>query len=124
MTPNDEKAPEVRIIGRADQKAQAAAMIGAHELRLFTYYQPYDLRHADQYAALVAVYRQEFNRDCPAPAGGGDSPIRYLLVFDGEPVLLTEAEVPAFVFGAAISKGEGRGWTSATKVLYRDGLLS
>lgn len=116
-----EHRPEARITGTPREKAQASAMVGAHDLRLFTLMQPYDLRHADQYAALCAVYAQEFDRECPAPAGGGDSPIRYLLVVNGEPVLLPEAQVPGAVFFAALVKG---GWDAALKVLHDDEILS
>jgi hypothetical protein len=97
-------------------------MIGSHELNLFTYMQPYDLRRRDQVAALHAVYQSEFDR--PAPAGvanPGDAPVRYLIVFAGEPILLTEAEAPATIFGMAIAK---LGWIAGTKVLYRADLLS
>lgn len=113
--------PEARITGSPREKAQASAMVGAHDLRLFTLMQPYDLRRADQYAALCAVYEQEFARKCPAPAGGGDAPIRYLLVVAGEPVLMPEAQVPGAVFFAALVK---EGWTAALKVLHDDEILS
>jgi hypothetical protein len=115
-----DKTPSVPITGSPEQKAQTAAIVGGHTLKLFTYYQPYDLRHADQAAALRAVYRTEFNRECPL-ASHGSAPVRYLLVVDGEPVLLPEAEVPPFVIGIAFGK---LGWHAALKVLYRDGILS
>ena len=114
------KAPEVAITGSPEQKAQTAAIVGGHTLKLFTYYQPYDLRRADQAAALDAVYRTEFNRPCPVTSPDG-APVRYLIVVDGEPVLLREALVPATVFGMAIAK---LGWTAAIKVLYDAGILS
>lgn len=116
-----QEAPEPRITGNPREKAQAASMVGAHDLRLFTYLQPYDLRHGDQYAALCSVYRTDFGRECPAPAGGGDAPVRYLLVVEGEPVLMPEAQVPGAVFFAALLK---QGWHSALKVLHDDEILS
>jgi hypothetical protein len=115
-----DKTPEVAITGSPEQKAQQAAMLGGHNLRLFTYLQPYDLRHADQAAALRAVFRSEFNRECPLRKHA-NAPVRYLFVVDEEPVLLAQDDVPAFVFGAAIAK---LGWTAATKVLYDAGILS
>jgi hypothetical protein len=114
-------APEVRITGDPRAKAQAAGMVGGHELRLFTYMQPYDLRQGEQYAALCALYRKDFDRECPAPPGGGDAPVRYLFVVDGEPVLMPEAQVPGAVFFAALIK---QGWGAALKVLHDDEILS
>lgn len=117
---NENPAPPVPITGRDDQKAQAAAMVGAHKLRLFTYYQPYDLRRDDQRAALEAVYRTVFNRPCPVTAPG-DAPVRYLFLVDGQPFLLPEAAVPPFVLGVAAGK---LGYAVAREVLYDEGILS
>lgn len=116
----DDKTPAVPITGSPEQKAQQAAMVGGHTLKLFTYLQPYDLRHADQFAALRAVYRSEFNRECPVTSYAG-APVRYLFVVDEEPVLLPEAAVPPTVFGMALAR---LGWTAALKVLYDAGILS
>jgi hypothetical protein len=115
-----DKTPPAPITGSPEQKAQTAAIVGGHTLKLFSYYQPYDLRHADQFAALRAVYRTEFNRECPLTAYGS-APVRYLLVVDDEPVLLPEAAVPPFVLGIAFGK---IGWSGALKVLYDMGILS
>lgn len=111
--------PEVRIKGRDDQRAQAAAMAGMTTHKLFTYLQPYDLRRPDQYAALAAVYRS-MNRECPVTTPG-DAPVRYLLIVAGEPFLLPEADVPPFVLGAAAAK---LGVEAAKDVLYAEGILS
>jgi hypothetical protein len=116
--PHPDAAP-LPVAGRDDQKAQTAAMIGAHNYRLFTYLQPYDLRREEERAALAAVYLGEFDTVCPVTAPG-DAPVRYLFVIDGRPALVPEADVPPFVFGIALGK---LGWEAALAVLYADDLL-
>ncbi len=114
-------APDQQVTGTAAQKAAASAMIAAHNLGLFTLIQPYDLRRAEELAALIAVYRSEpFSRACPVD-GPGDAPVRYLFVVGGEPVLMREAGVPDFVFGAALV---ARGWEAALQVLHQPDILS
>jgi hypothetical protein len=115
-------APAVRITGTPEAKAKHACMVGSHELRLFTYMQPYDLRRRSQVDALRALYESEFKR--PAPAGidsPGDDPVRYLIILDGEPILLPQNEAAPTIFGMAIAK---LGWEAGIKVLHREDLLS
>ncbi len=109
----------VRITGTPETRAQTAAMVGSQKLKLFVYWQPYDLRDGDQRDALAAVYRTTFHRECPVKAPGA-APVRYLLAVDGVPYLLPEAAVPPFVLGAAAAR---LGEQAAREVLYEAGIL-
>jgi hypothetical protein len=124
-------------------RAKNALMIASQELRLFAYHQPYDLDDPEQRAELEHTLATEFNRTIEMPAPGvpsartavrggrpaGAAGVFYLIVLrqrgagrtTGEPVLVPESDVLAFVFGFALA-ASGRG--AAQRVHYRTGMLT
>lgn len=116
--------PPVRIA--VDQpiatKAKQALMIGSQELRLFAYRQPYHLGHVDQREALLETLNTEFRRTTALPPKSVSGRlVVYLVVADGEPVLIPENDVLAWVLAYALAKG---GRAAADRVSYRPDMLT
>lgn len=126
--------PPFRIAARqaVATKAKQALMIGSGELGLFGYRQPYNLGYASQRAALLQTLSAEFGRGAELP----DQPasekqqvqgqefatlVVYLVVADGEPILIPEVEVLPWVFGYVFAKA---GRDVAQRVSYRAEMLT
>lgn len=103
-------------------KAKQALMIGFQELRLFAYRQPFHLGYSEQRESLLHTLHTEFNRGVTLPAEDTSKKlVVYLVVFEGEPLLLAEHEVLPWVFAIALAKG---GRAMAERVSYRPEMLT
>jgi|ERR1051325_9042270 hypothetical protein len=101
--------------------AKQALMIGAGELGLFAYREPYQLGDEDQRASLLHTLNTEFDTSIPLPSKGTRS-VYYLIVLldERQPVIIPESEVVAFVFGYVLGKA---GIDAARRVSYRPDML-
>ncbi len=99
-------------------KAKQALMIGADELRLFTYYSPYQLGDADQRASLLHTLEEQWGATISLPEA--PTGVFYLVVVDDEPVLVPESDALPFTLAIALATG---GPDLARQVSYRPEML-
>jgi hypothetical protein len=117
-------SPPVRIAVEQSiaTKAKQALMIGSQELRLFAYRHPYHLGHVDQREVLLETLHGEFKRSAALPPKSVSSRlVVYLVVAEGEPLLIPENDVLPWVFAYALAKG---GRAAAARVSYRPDMLT
>lgn len=117
----------------ADQPVAVMAkqvLMTVSERRLITYRQVYHLGYTDQRQSLLHTLEKEFHRtaDLPTPVMVGKNKdkfafnmVFYLVIADGEPILLPEEQVLPWVFGYVFGKA---GREAAERISYRPDMLT
>ncbi len=100
-------------------KAKQALMIADEELRLLLYRQPYQLANDMQRASLLNTLREEFDAEIPLVTLDRKT-TGFLVVYDGTPIIVYEADALPFVLGIALATG---GIDMARRVSYRVDML-
>jgi len=99
-------------------KAKQALMIAANELRVFTFYSPYQLADPGQRESLRVQLAEQFGATIPMPQETAG--VFHLVVLDGVPLLIPENDALAFTFGVVLAR---RGLDAARRVSYRPEML-